>query len=294
MDINLEYYKIFYYVGKEQSITQAAQELAISQPAVSQGIRNLEKQLGSSLFVRTPKGVRFTKEGELLYSYVKRGYECIKQGEEKYKERMDLKAGEICIGASDMTLRFYLLHFLEKFHETYPEMKVKVTNAPTPETVHHLQNGKIDFGVVSTPILEKHQLHVRPVREIQDIFVAGTKFKHLRGKRLSYEELREYPLIFLEENTSTRSYVDEFLKSQKVLLTPEFELATSDMLVQFAEKGLGIACVVDAFAEEKIQSGELFQLEFETSLPRREIAVLTDDKIPLSVAAKALLSLMLG
>ena len=64
MNVNLEYYKIFYYVGKYESITQAAEALAISQPAVSQAVKNLEKNLGSVLFVRTSKGVRLTVEGK--------------------------------------------------------------------------------------------------------------------------------------------------------------------------------------------------------------------------------------
>ena len=120
MNVNLEYYKIFYYVGKYESITQAAEALAISQPAVSQAVKNLEKNLGSALFVRTSKGVRLTVEGKLLYSYVQRGYEYILLGERKFQEMQDLTKGEIRIGASDMTLQFYLLSYLERFHETYP------------------------------------------------------------------------------------------------------------------------------------------------------------------------------
>ena len=148
MDINLEYYRIFYYVSRHRSITLAAEALSLSQPAVSQAVKNLENALGSRLFVRTSKGVRLTTEGEVLYSYIKRGYETILLGEKKYKEMLDLESGEIRIGASDMTLQFYLLSYLEEFHEAYPKIKVTVTNAPTPETLRHLQDGKIDVGVV--------------------------------------------------------------------------------------------------------------------------------------------------
>ena len=83
MDINLEYYKIFYYVAGSQSITLAAEQLTISQPAVSQAVKHLEQALSCPLFVRTTKGVRLTKEGEMLYSYVQRGYETILSGERK-------------------------------------------------------------------------------------------------------------------------------------------------------------------------------------------------------------------
>ena len=117
MDVNLDYYRIFYFVGMLGGISHAAEELSISQPAVSQAIKQLEKALGTTLFVRTSKGVRFTSEGEVLFSYVKRGYEAITLGEKKLMEMMNLQHGEIRIGASDMTLRFYLLPFLEEFHE---------------------------------------------------------------------------------------------------------------------------------------------------------------------------------
>ena len=98
MDINLDYYKIFYYVTKHHSITQAAEELSLSQPAVSQAVKNLESALGCSLFVRLSKGVRLTHEGEVLYQYVERGYESILAGERKLTEILGLLDGEICIG----------------------------------------------------------------------------------------------------------------------------------------------------------------------------------------------------
>lgn len=292
MDINLEYYKIFYYVGKMQSITLAAEELSVSQPAVSQAVKNLEKSLGSALFVRTSKGVRFTAEGEMLYSFVQRGYEYIRLGERKFKEMLDLETGEIRIGASDMTLQFYLLEVLVQFHQKYPGIKVTVTNAPTPETLKHLQDGKIDFGVVSTPIISRHDWKIETVRKIEDVFVAGKNFTHLKGKMLDYIQLEELPIMCLEGLTSTRKYVDDFLKENHVVLRPEFELATSNMLIQFAVKGLGIASVVKDFATDYLKTEELFVLEFEKKIPQREICVITDEKIPMSAAAKQLLSMI--
>lgn len=292
MDINLEYYKIFYYVGKLKSITLAAEELSVSQPAVSQAVHNLEHALGSPLFVRTPKGVRFTPEGEVLYSYIQRGYEYIRQGEHKFKEMLELETGEIRIGASDMTLQFYLLEVLEKFHERYPGIKVAVTNAPTPETLKHLQDGKIDFGVVSSPVNSRHDWKVKKVRQIEDVFVAGKNFEYLQGKVFHYQQLESLPIMCLEKNTSTRNYVDGFLKDNGVVLHPEFELATSNMLIQFAVKGLGIASVVKDFAREYLETGELFLLEFDTKIPKREICVITDERVPVSASAGKLLEMI--
>lgn len=294
MDINLEYYKIFYYVASYQSITLAADTLSISQPAVSQAVKHLERDLGCVLFIRTSKGVRLTKEGEMLFSYVERGYETLLSGEKKLSEMLNLEKGEICIGASDMTLQFYLLPYLERFHEAYPKIRVTVTNAPTPETLKHLSVGKIDFGIVSTPVSSRPHLKLVPVKEIQDVFAAGRKFDYLIGKKLSYRDLEHLPVMCLEGTTSTRHYVEEFLKEQSVQINPEFELATSDMLVQFAVRNLGIASVVEDFTKEHVKNGDLFILEFDKQIPKRQFSIVSDERTPMSAAAGKLLEFLLG
>jgi DNA-binding transcriptional LysR family regulator len=292
LNVNLEYYKIFYYATKTGSFTNAAEQLCISQPAVSQGIKVLEKNLGSKLFIRTSKGVELTPEGKVLYSYVERGYEYILTGEKTFKKMLDFENGEIRIGASDMTLEFYLLPYLEHFHKLFPKIKVTVTNGPTPETLKHLYAGKIDFGIVSSPFEVKKDSKVTKVQEIQDVFVAGAGLLELKNRKVKYKELEELPIICLEHNTSTRKYIDQYLEENNVVLEPEFELATSNMIVQFATKNLGVGCVVSDFAREKIKEGVLFQLNFEEAIPKRHICVITSERNPISTAAKKLLALM--
>lgn len=289
MNTNLEYYKIFYYVGKLNSISKAANVLCISQPAVSQTVKLLEKELGADLFIRTSKGTRLTPEGEALFSYVERGYETLLLGEKKFKEMTNLTAGEIHIGASDMTLRYYLLPYLERFHEEHPDIKISVTNAPSPETLNYLEEGKIDFGVISEPYIARQGFEYNEVATIRDVFVAGRKFIELKNKTLSYKQLEDNPIILLEENTSTRKYMDRFLMDEGVNINPEFQLATSDMIVQFALRNLGIGCVVRNFAEEYISGGELFELQFGKKIPTRHICVVTSDKTAISLAGKTLL-----
>ncbi len=289
---NLEYFKVFYYTAKLGSVTGAANELSISQPAVSQSLKALERSLGTSLFQRASKGVRLTREGQLLYSYVEKGYEEIEQGVEKVKQMLNLELGEVHIGASDMTLRFYLLPFLEKFHEQHPNIKVSVANAPTPETLRLLRGGKIDFGVVSTPFEQGEEFSVEQVREIEDVFVAGRRFTSYKNRMMDLQDLEGLPMIFLEGNTSTRTYMNTYLSANGVELQPEFELSTSDMIVQFALRNLGIGCVVRDFAAEALESGRLFELRFNKMIPKRQICVVTGRKMPVSVAAGKLLEIM--
>ncbi|MBQ8597859.1 MAG: LysR family transcriptional regulator substrate-binding protein, partial [Lachnospiraceae bacterium] len=191
---------------------------------------------------------------------------------------------------SDMTLKYYLLPYLEKFHEQFPGIKVMVTNAPTPETLELLKRGKIDFGVVSTPF-DEERFRVKRVREIEDIYVAGGKFIEYRDRILDLKQIEEIPIISLEKNTSTRGYVDAYLKENNVEMHPEFELATSDMIVQFALRNLGVGNVVRDFAREYLQDGSLFELKFGKQIPKRHICVVTEKSCPLSRAAEKFLEI---
>lgn len=289
---NLEYYKVFYYVAKTGSLTLAAGELMISQPAVSQSLKQLETALRTKLFVRASRGIRLTAEGELLYSYVAKGCEQIALGEQRLKQMLNLELGEIHIGASDMTLQFYLLPYLEIFHERYPAIKVNVSNAPTPETLANLRENKIDLGVVSTPFDQREDLYAVQVREIEDVFVAGRKFIQYKNHMLDLQELEKMPIIYLDGATSTRNYMDAFLVQNGVHIQPEFQLATSDMIVQFALRNLGVGCVMRDFAKEYLEDGRLFELRFNRIIPKRHFSVVTNPRNPLSAAARNLMQLM--
>lgn len=288
-NVNLEYYRVFCSVCESGGITAAAEALCISQPAVSQAVRQLETALGCRLFLRTSRGVKLTSEGELLLSYVRRGIDAIADGETMLRRMKDLEMGEIRIGASDMTLQFYLLPYLEQFHEEHPNIKVTVSNGPTPETLEELYEGHIDFGIVSTPFETKQAIKSFPVREIQNVFIAGTKFaEEFGGRKLSYKELENCPCIFLERNTSTRRFMDEFLEKRGIMLEPEFELATSEMIVQFVKRNLGIGCLMADFAADAIENGSIFALEFEEEMPKREFCLVAPEKAWMSPASKEL------
>lgn len=281
-------------MAKRKSITAAAEGLCISQPAVSLAIKTLEEELLCKLFFRKPRGVELTEEGKLFFSYVEKGYVIFEQGEKSLNKMLNLEQGEIWIGASDMTLKYYLLPFLQRFHKEYPGIKVKVTNRSTPETLKNLEEGKIDFGVVSDPLPIREEFLVNPVMEIEDIFVASNSFSFLKDQCLEFQELQELPIVCLEKNTSSRGFVDHYLEKMGLKIEPEFELATSDLIVQFALQGMGVGMVVELFARESLMQGSLFQLKLKDSFPKRKICLVSRKKESFSSAAKALYLLLLS
>ncbi len=289
--VSLDLYKVFYTVARCKSITLAAGELYLSQPAVSRSIRQLEQALDCRLFLRTPKGVTLTSEGEILLEHVAAGMDQFRLGERKLKERLNLESGEIRVGASDMTLRFFLLPHLERFHTLYPRIKISVTNGPTPETLRALQQRTIDFGVVSQPVADPGGFVFTPVGQVQDTVIAGPRFAGLTRRTIPLRELESLPLIFLERNTSTRKYLDDFFAAAGLRLQPEFELATSDLIVRFVQRNLGVGCVVGDFAAEALENGTVSRLMLDTPIPPRPLCVVQSGR-PVSKAAERLLELI--
>ncbi len=289
--LNLERYRVFYHTAKELSFSKAAEGLFISQPAVSQTIKLLEEELGGQLFLRTSRGVQLTREGEVLFKYIEQAFKLIETGEQKLADIHNLLSGEIKIGASDTLSKYYLLPYLKMFHERYPQVRIQVTNRTTPETVSLLKSGYVDLGIVNLPI-EAEQVLIKKVMTVQECFVVGDKYKKLAAEELSIHELVKYPILLLEKGTNTRKFVDEYAARNGLILTPEIELGSIDVLVQFARIGLGISYVVRDFIQEDLNQENLYEIKVKEKIPQRSIGIVTLKDIPLSKAAEMFISLL--
>ncbi|MDF2890140.1 MAG: LysR family transcriptional regulator [Clostridia bacterium] len=292
MDINFELYKVFYYVAYKKSFSAAAKKLFISQSAVSQAIRQLEQKLDCSLFFRNTKRVKLTQEGQALFNYVEQAFNFIKSGEKMLMDMNSLVSGEIKIGASDTISKYYLMPFFKTFNEKYPGIKIKVTNRTSSKCIELLKNGSVDFSVVNIPIANEFtQLEFKKTRAVQDVFVAGSSYSHLKNKELHLKDLEQLPLLVLEKNTITREYFDSMLRSYDVEINPDVELGSIDVLVDMARIGLGIAFVPD-FCAKAAEPADIFKLDIKEEVPQRYMGVVTHKNIPLSVAASKFLEML--
>ena len=122
MDINYELYKVFYHVAVTLSFSEASKQLFISQSAVSQSIKVLEKKLNQPLFIRSTKKVQLTPEGEILLKHIEPAMNLIQKGENQLLEAHTLNGGQLRIGASDTICRYYLVPYLKQFHKEYPNI----------------------------------------------------------------------------------------------------------------------------------------------------------------------------
>ena len=151
MDINYELYKVFYYVAKTLSFSEASKCLYISQSAVSQSVKVLEKKLGQTLFIRSTKRVQLTPEGEILFKHIEPAMNLIHKGETQLLEANTLNGGQLRIAASDTICRYFLLPYLQKFHRKFPDVPIKITNASSMGCVDLLEQRRVDLIITNFP-----------------------------------------------------------------------------------------------------------------------------------------------
>ncbi|WP_432362604.1 LysR family transcriptional regulator [Sporosarcina sp. UB5] len=289
----LDLYRVFCIVGKNKSFSGAAKELFMTQPAVSQSIMQLERELDTRLFNRTPKGVTLTNEGSLLLEYVNSAINLIEIGEEKIAEFKNLTTGELRIGVGDTISKYFLLPHLESFRSRFPNIKLKIENGTTDELISFLKSGQVDIVICNLPVSDP-TLNVTPCLDIHDTFVYGDKYRKLLARQIDFQELTKLPLIFLEPSSNSRKYVEDYLSTKGVTISPEFELGSHDLVVEFARMNMGIACVTREFTEHYLESGILHEVQLTEQIPHRSIGICSLKSVPLSPASTRFWELVVG
>lgn len=287
----LDLYKVFWQVSKSNSFSKAAKKLYMTQPAVSQAIMQLESELDIRLFHRNSKGVLLTIEGKELFEYINSAINLIDLGEDKLLSYKNLELGELKIGVGDTISRYFLLSYLEKFHNLYNHIKFKIINGTTLELCSKLKGGEIDLAICNFPIYEENFI-MNPIMKINDIFVCGNLYKNKIIGKQSFEEICKHPLILLEKESNSRMYVEKFLSSKGISIYPEFELGSHDLLLEFAKINLGIACVTEEFSKEYIDRGVLHRILTIEDIPSRDIGICYLKSVPLSQAASKFLEII--
>ena len=287
MRADLSLYRVFVAVAEEGSFVHAAARLFLTQPAVSQAVQRMEMQTGAKLFVRGRRGVRLTREGELLYRHASAALAMLEAGEQQLARVQNLEAGTLRLGAADTITKEFLLPFLSAFRTLHPGVQLQVTNRTSVQLVQKVLDGRLDMAVVNLPV-ENERLCVRPILQVHDIFVAGHAFAHLKGKTLSPAELAAQPLAMLEQAANSRRYVDSFFARCGVQLSPQIELGAHGLLPD----GFGLACVVQEFCGKELADGTVFPVRLRPAIPPRAVGACWLCAMELSGAAKEFLRLL--
>lgn len=300
MDINYELYKVFYHVAKSLSFSEAASGLYISQSAVSQSVKLLEKRLGQKLFVRNTKRVSLTPEGEMLLKHIEPAVQLIMRGENQLSRNASEGGMQLRIAASDTICRYVLVPFFKDLHEQFPDVHINILNGTSLHCAEMLERGRVDLIVANSPNEAlTGNMQVREISDFSDVFVGNPEHypdcftgKDGKAKTLSLKELLTYPILMLSKRSATSFFLHEQFQKHSLELVPSIELNSNDLLLDLARIGLGIACVPDFCVPQS--DSALKRLSIKEALPKRRLVIAYDEKWPLSLPARSLMDSLTG
>lgn len=290
MDINFELYKVFYQVASTLSFSEASKKLYISQSAVSQSIKTLERKLEQPLFFRSTKKVQLTPAGQTLLKHVEPAVNLLQKGETQLLDANALGLGQLHIGASDTICRYFLIPYLKAFHIQFPDVPLKVTNATSPGCVELLSQGKVDLIITNYPNARMNDSYIhKTLSDFRDVFIANPAAMDLQQETFSFADLARHPILMLDRKSTTSEFLHSLFLQHQLELIPEVELSSNDFLIDLARIGLGIAFVPDYCLSE---DGELQILETEEAIPKRQLVAAVNPNLPLSPSASEFLKLL--
>lgn len=290
MSVKLELYRVFKEVAETGNISAAAENLALSQSAVSQSIKQLETSLQARLFARSPRGVALTDEGQMLYEYVRSALGLIATGENKLSQAQQLLLGTLVIGASDTVTSQYLTPYLDAFHRQHPNIRLKIVSGRSGKVLSMLKSGGVDIAFASSPKDEAFACHT--CFETHTAFVAASDYPCDFDHIYTLREIASFPLILLERKASSRVFLEQYFLQGGVKLNPEIELSSRSLLVALSRIGLGVAGVTLEFVQRALESGDIRQLKTDFQIPPRSLEMCTLKDVSPSAAATAFMEMV--
>ncbi|QOV89636.1 LysR substrate-binding domain-containing protein [Humisphaera borealis] len=266
--MNLNHLAVVHAVATEQSVSRAADRLMVSQPAVSKQLRELEKQLGTPLFDRLPRGVRPTQAGTILADYARRIFGLAAEAEQRLAELRGLERGELRIGASTTIAVYLLPPVFVAFRSKFPGVKLTVDIANTHDIQDRLAAGLIDVAMTEGDA-DEAEFVVDPFMTDELIAIAAPGHPLAAGKTggktggtnsVRAEVLCREPFVVREAGSGTRAVVERALSARGLAVTPVMAVGSTIVIKRAVAAGVGIAFVSRLACELELRSGTLVEI----------------------------------
>ena len=277
--INFEMYKVFCTVAKHKNITKAANELLISQPAITQTIKKLEEQIGYKLFYRNSKGVSLTTHGEILYFDIIGAVDKLNTCQSTLESNIEESNLVIRVGGGSTLLKYNALEAFKEYKKKYPNIKIIIERGITNNLLNELSNNNIDIVLCNDSNYKDENLKFYDIESVQDAFVANSEmFSNLLNKNLSYKDILNLPLVLQSKVSTSRKYLDNLFKKEGYILESEYNLESYDLVLSFVKVGLGVGFINKNHIKEELANNTLFVLNTKFTIDKRNIAVAINKK----------------
>lgn len=268
--MNRRQLRIFIKVYELRNMTLAAESLFVTQPSVSQAIRELENHYNKKLFERYPKSLYPTEEGDLLYKYVKQIFDLMEQIEEEFENISG--RGTLRVGAN-ISVGTLMMHLISKeMKEAYPNVRVKVTVGGSTMLKEKLHKHEIDIAVMEN-IPEETLLVQEAFSKDQIVVVCAPGNTLLNRKRVRFEHLKDCEFLLRNKGVGVREQFDHIMNIYGISVDPLWESNNTGALINAAKEDLGIAVLPYMLVKKELESGELERVKIEDKLLTRSLNI---------------------
>jgi DNA-binding transcriptional LysR family regulator len=254
--MNLNQLKIFYYAAKNGNLSTAANELFITQPAVTKGIQRLQEHYEIKFIDFVGKKLMLTDAGEVLYQIAEKIFEMEKQAEESIRDFQQRKRGQIRVLSSESFGDYYLPHIIIPFSKAYPLVRVSMNILPTEQVVEKTAGLNCDLGFISYPV-EHKKLSVREVLEDKLVIITAPNHPLAHKKNLKPKDLEGQNFIMHEKGSAPRRAIEELIRKNNISIGIPLELSSNRAIKRAVEEGTGIALISRKVANEEIRAERL-------------------------------------
>lgn len=267
----LKQLRAFCHAARTGSISEAAEQIFLSQPTVSLQIQALERELEAKLFERRGPKIRLTPEGEILLKLAMPLVEGMDKLHETFSAQHGaLESGELSIAAGESTILYLLPDALKKFTKKYPKIQVKLQNVTGGrDGLSRLRADEADFAVGPLPDIPD-DITYQPLVTYSPALIVPTDHPLALKKRVGLEDISPYPLILPPPNLATWRLVDMAFRQHDLKLKCSMEAGGWEVIKKYVEMGMGLSIVTDVCLTGK---EHLVKFSLEHYFPKRSYGI---------------------
>jgi DNA-binding transcriptional LysR family regulator len=288
----------FICVAQEGSFTRAAEKLYLTQPALSLQVKALEAEFGAPLFERRNRSIYLTEVGRMVLERAEQILGLVKQIHQDVAAHQGVQAGRVQIGTSDTTCLYVLPSLIQTFRQRFPTIEIHLTNKPSNEVAEFLKEGLVDFGIITLPLVDTY-LETERLAWREDVIICHPDHplahRALHSKSEGQNEvlpavLGEYPLLLLEEGSTSRKLLDQLFVETEI--APQVtDLGSIEVIKRYVEINLGISIVPKVAVKQEVQAGRLHAISVPW-LPMRAVGLVLRRGGYLSPASQMFLTML--
>ena len=288
MATNFHQLRIFHAVARLSSFSKAAEEMSISQPAVSIQVKELEKSMGGALLNRARGGVQLTDTGRAVFDYAQRIFSLAEEMQSAVDEIQGLRSGRLTIGSSTTPGEYILPGLIGRFRKQYPGVEVSLSISNTQAVVERIHRRELNLGLAGAPVREDG-LRTFPYVSDEIVFIAAPDHPAAGTAVLSVSDLAGHELVLREPGSATREAAERCLKEHGIAAKVAMELGSNEAVKRAVAAGLGLGLISQFGVDPDVKAGFIKVLDVAGWECRRPLTVFYRDERHLPAAQQAFL-----